>query len=68
MGRTEIKEIDKEHYQAFNKKGELLGYIFFFPSWRSFVWEQNDNIVMSGDCLQEIVKAINNLNFRGEIL
>ena len=41
-------------YQVVNKKGDILGDIYFHEDWNAFVWEQKEDIILTWDCLKEI--------------
>lgn len=45
-------------YFVVNKSEEILGKVIFYNKWRQYVWEQKVDIVMSHDCLQEVVDFI----------
>jgi len=42
-------------YTIMNKKQDILGHIIFYPRWKDLVWIQDEDIMMSADCLQQIV-------------
>lgn len=44
-----------KYYDVENKKGELLGKIFFWKKWKKWIWEQEQDIIMTYDCLQDVV-------------
>ena len=46
---------------AKNKKGETLGCLYYHKAWKTPVWEQNYAIIMSRDCLQEVVDKLKEL-------
>jgi len=47
---------------VYNKKHEQLGEIFWEKKWKEYVWEQREEIIMSADCLRNIIKKIGELN------
>ncbi len=50
-------------YHAYNiKSNEYLGKIIFYPQWSKFVWDQDPYIIMSQDCLQEVLDKIKEIN------
>jgi hypothetical protein len=49
-------------YLVRNKKKEFLGLIFYFKKWKCWVWEQQEQIIMSDDCLEQIVSKLKELN------
>ncbi len=52
-------------------KDEPLGEIFYWKEWKTFVWEQESGVMMSDDCLEQIVaklKSLNKKRGRGEKL
>ena len=44
-----------------NKNKELLGFIYFKPQWRKFVFDTNDAIVYDNTCLMDIVSTLDEL-------
>ena len=46
--------------------GDNLGCIYFYPKWRQYIWEQYEDVVMSADCLGEVMDklAIENSKWR----
>lgn len=44
-----------------NKNKELLGFIYFKPQWRKFVFDTNDAIVYDNTCLRDIVSTLDEL-------
>lgn len=55
MKRLTFERIVHGLYYIYNRKKESLGEIYFKSDWKCFVWEQDRDIVMSEDCLKEIV-------------
>jgi len=49
-------------WQVFNKHYDQLGIICFSPQWKCHVWEQEDSIDMSWDCLQQVVDKLKELD------
>ena len=43
------------YWEVWNKKNEELGFVFYNKKWKKWVWEQGMSIIMSWDCLQEVV-------------
>lgn len=41
-------------YQISNKKGEILGDIYYHEDWNAFVWEQSEDMIITKDCWNEI--------------
>lgn len=61
--RLEIIESKEEKgfFHVYSKKGQFLGSlgnISYYKTWKKWVWEQESDIVMSYDCLQEVVDFI----------
>ncbi len=62
------KEIKKGYISSendlsvMNKKNELLGRISWDKNWKCHVWEQEENIIMSADCLEQIVTKLKELD------
>ena len=64
MKRLTFKYIGDEHhfidntsseiYGIFNKKKECLGEIYFYKEWKKWVFESEEKIVFTWDCLKEI--------------
>jgi hypothetical protein len=38
-----------------NKKNEELGLIYWYKKWKCYVWEQYDGVIMSSDCLAQVI-------------
>ena len=51
----------EDGWVVYNKKEEMLGRIYYWHNWRCFIWEQDEEILMSRDCLQQIVNFIKDL-------
>jgi lipopolysaccharide biosynthesis glycosyltransferase len=49
------------HYVK-NSKGEVLGNIAYSKPWKCWVWEQDEWIMMSSDCLQQVVDYLKRLD------
>jgi hypothetical protein len=45
-----------------NDKDERLGYISYYENWKCYVWEQNNGIIMSGDCLEQVIDYMKRLD------
>jgi len=50
-----LDENGKEYWSVWNKKSEQLGVIIYCKPWRKYVWEQDNDIMMSKDCLKQIL-------------
>ena len=59
--RLIFEKEDNTNYFVLDKRKETLGIIFWYPKWKQWVFEQNHGIIMSWDCLQEIVNFIKEL-------
>lgn len=44
-----------------NKEKNLLGFIYFKPQWRKFIFDTNDAIVYDNNCLRDIVMVLDEL-------
>lgn len=53
----EFEGLEDYHYAYYDK--EELGYIMYWKSWKKWVWCQNEGIMMSIDCLQEVINKLN---------
>lgn len=62
MSRLKWISVIPEVHRAVNRKNETLGAIVRMPAWKCFVWEQAQEIVMSSDCLMEVVKKLEELD------
>lgn len=51
---------DGKDWYAFYDNEEL-GYIEWYPKWKKFVWNQNEDIIMSVSCLQKVLDKIKEL-------
>lgn len=50
-----------DYYEVYNKKEECLGEIKFYKKWNKWVWEQHSGVVMSKNCLKEIIEKLEQL-------
>jgi len=50
---------DNFHYAYYGN--QELGYLEYWKPWKKWVWNQNEDIIMSKDCLKEVVKKIAHL-------
>ena len=41
--------------------GTELGKVFYYDTWKKWVWEQNEDIIMSIKCLEKVCKKIEGL-------
>jgi hypothetical protein len=48
-------------YFVSNNYGLSLGVISYFSDWKKYVWEQNEDIIMSWDCLLQLSKFMEEL-------
>jgi hypothetical protein len=55
-------EKDKGWYIVRNNKKDVLGIIFFWKKWKCWVWEQQESIIMSDDCLEQVINKLKELN------
>lgn len=46
------------YWDVENKKGELLGRIIYWKPWKKWVWEQEEDIIMSEICLQDVASFL----------
>jgi len=44
-----------------NKEHHLLGFIYFKPQWRKFIFDTNDEIVYDNNCLRDIISVLDEL-------
>ncbi len=52
-------EKDIHHYAYYGK--EELGHINMCFEWKKWVWEQNEDIIMSLSCIEEVAKKLKEL-------
>lgn len=57
-----------KYWDVENKKGELLGVIEYFKKFKKWTWEQGENIVMTWDCLQEVVDFLKEIKDESPIM
>lgn len=55
---------DDFHYAYYG--GEELGYLEYYKKWKSWVWNQNEDIIMSPSCLKEVLKKAGELIKEGK--
>ena len=51
---------DTCHYAYY--LSEELGYLEYYKRWKKWVWHQNEDIIMSIKCLEEVIKKLKRLN------
>jgi hypothetical protein len=57
-------------YNAFNvlnRKKEKLGLIWYESKWKEWVWEQCPEMIMSVDCLNQVIGKLEELNRIGQL-
>ncbi len=52
-------KVQKDYYAYYGE--EELGFIEYYSKWKKWVWNQNEDIIMSVDCLMAVVMKLNNL-------
>jgi hypothetical protein len=57
----EFREFDRSVIVR-NKNEEILGFLRYYRSWKCWVWEQGDYIIMSSDCLRQVVDKLKDLD------
>jgi len=50
---------DEKVYYIQNKKREKLGEIYFYDDWKKWVFESEQGIIFTWDCLIELSKFVN---------
>jgi hypothetical protein len=53
---------ENEGYDVYNKKNKKLGIIYKYGPWKCAVWEQKDEMIMSSDCLQQVIDKMKELD------
>lgn len=48
-------------YDVSNKRGDILGFINYHAKWKCWVWEQEPDIIMSSDCLKQVVEFMESI-------
>ena len=46
------------YYEVYNDKSTLLGTIMFHTPWKRWTWEQENGIIMTNDCLKDVLNFI----------
>lgn len=54
-------ENGKTYWSIWNKKKEKLGIIRYWKPWKKYVWDQDNDIIMSKDCLKQIADFLEDL-------
>jgi hypothetical protein len=58
-----VKNFDNIYFVVRNKKDVCsLGTIEFFKDWRCWVWYQDKDVIMSSECLQQVVDKLKELD------
>jgi hypothetical protein len=55
-------EKGNDYFHVYNKKSDFLGMICFDTRWKKWVWIQEEGIIMSKGCLQQIINKIEELS------
>lgn len=55
-----------DYWQVWNNNSELLGNIQYHEEWKEFVWEQYQDMIMSEDCLDQVLKFMKKENKKRE--
>ncbi len=62
MHRLKFKEINKEEYEVWNKKEELMGFIEYDEKWEQFVYlDPERKIKLAADCLKQLIDFLTKL-------
>lgn len=48
-----------------NKMGELLGIIYCYKVWKTWVWEQEPKILVDAKCLEQVLNYLKKKEKRG---
>ena len=58
----EVKNRKTKVYRVENKSSEVLGFIYFYPQWRKFVFNPiHEDIIFDANCLMSIVMELDSL-------
>jgi len=67
MEREKINFVDMRNYQSvYNKKGEHLGNIEWNRKRKKWTWSQDEDVIMSAVCLQDVIYVMVNLRRKNE--
>ena len=58
----EVHNFNNRFFIVFNKKQERLGSIEFYKDWRCWIWYQEKDVMMSSECLQQVVDKLKELD------
>ena len=47
-----------DHYIVWNKKKQHLGDIYYEKIWKKWVWQQEEDVIMSDGCLKQVVEVL----------
>ncbi len=62
MHRLKFKKINKEEYEIWNKKEELMGFLEYDEKWEQFVYlDPERKIKLAVDCLQQLLNFLKEL-------
>lgn len=59
-GRLIFKDMGLGEFEVRNKKNTLLGTIYHYPIWDTYVLESFGDIIFSSDCLRQIADFLDN--------
>jgi len=57
-----IGDFNNIYFIVWNKKLERLGSIEFFKDWRCWIWWQEKDVMMSSECLQQVIDKLKELD------
>ncbi len=61
MKKFEWEKIEEDYYAYYGK--EELGFIEFYKPWKKWVWNQNEDIIMSLSCLNKVCEKLEELKW-----
>jgi hypothetical protein len=60
--KLKFKYIYRRGVEVYNRRGDWLGSIRYQGEWEEYVWSQQTDIIMSADCLKQIVNKLTEMN------
>lgn len=52
---------------ANRKKAEFLGIVYYYKPWKSWVWEQENRIILAQNCIKELDNFMEELSLDSSI-
>lgn len=58
--KIELK--DKGSYDVFNRSSQYLGVLWYYDTWKKYVFSSNIDVFLDDSCLDEVLSFLRGLN------